>query len=75
MDKTETGPTTGDPLAPCEVLPVRCLVFSASISANENGSHSGSDPAYFIEAFIVVIVPHDEIPSVICGQQGCRKKK
>lgn len=36
--------------------------------------HSGSDPDNFVEAFIVVMVPHDEIPSVICGQWGCREK-
>lgn len=36
--------------------------------------HSGSDHDYFVEAFILVMVPHDEIPSVICGHWGCRKK-
>lgn len=36
--------------------------------------HSGSDPDYFVEAFIVVMEPHGETPSVICGQWGCRKK-
>lgn len=35
---------------------------------------SGSDPDYFVEAFFVVMEPHDETPSVICGQWGCRKK-
>lgn len=44
------------------------LLPYASVNVEGIQYHSGSDPDYFFEAFIVVMVPHDEIPSVICGQ-------
>lgn len=75
--KKRTWAHSRDPWEPAEVL---LGTVGISLLPDAPGKiegiqfHSGSDPDYFVEAFIVVMVPHDEIASVICGQQGCREK-
>lgn len=75
--KKRTWAHSRDPWEPAEVL---LGTVGISLLPDAPGKiegiqfHAGSDPDYFVEAFIVVMVPHDEIASVICGQQGCREK-